>query len=67
MSWENSIFNDDRSQLDSWENRDSDTHMHFKSDMDMTMEDLRPYREPTYWEKDLVGAAFHKENYPRED
>ncbi len=63
MSWENSIFNEDRNQLDSWQNRDSDTHMHIKEDMGMTRSDLRPYQEPVHWERDLVEAAFHPENY----
>lgn len=63
MSWENSIFNDNRSQLDRWENRDADTHMHIIDDMNMTRSDLRPYQEPTGWERDLVEAAFHPEIY----
>lgn len=63
MSWENSIFNEDRSPLDSWQNRDSDTHMHIQNEMHMTHSDLAPYQELTNWEKDLVEAAFHPENY----
>lgn len=63
MSWENSIFNDDRSPLESWQNRDEDTHMHVRDDLNMTMAELSPYQEPTGWEKDLVEAAFHKENF----
>ena len=63
MSWETSIFNEDRSPLDSWQNRDSDSHMHVQHDLHMTREDLRPLRELAQWEKDLVEAAFHPENY----
>lgn len=63
MSWENSIFNEDRSPLDSWNNRDEDTHMHITEEMDVTLSDLIPYRELSQWEKDLVEAAFHSENF----
>lgn len=48
--WENSIFNDDRSPMDSFQNRDSDTHM------ELTRDDLMNPREQTEWEKDLVEA-----------
>lgn len=67
MSWENSIFNDNRSQLDSWQNRDSDIHMHVIEDMHMTRSDLRPCQELTNWEKDLVEAAFFIEDYSNDD
>ena len=63
MSWENSIFNEDRSPLDSWQNRDSDTHMHVIEDMHMTRSDLRPCQELTNWEKDLMDYYFHIEDY----
>ena len=63
MSWENSIFNEDRSPLDSWQNRDCDTHRHIIDDMEMTREDLRPVRELANWEKDLIEASFNDENY----
>lgn len=62
MSWETSIFNEDRSPLDSWQNRDSDTHFHI-DDMNLTRDDLRPLQELAQWEKDLVEAAFHSENF----
>lgn len=63
MSWENSIFNEDRSPLDSWQNRDEDTHMHIIEDMCMSRDELSPYQELAQWEKDLVEAAFHSENF----
>ena len=56
MTWNNSIFNDDRGRFDSFSNRDSDTHMHVQSDLHMTREDLRPVRELSGWEMDLVEA-----------
>jgi hypothetical protein len=52
MSWENSIFNDDRSPLDSWQNRDSDTHM------EIDRSDLMDPPELTQWELDHAGEAM---------
>lgn len=48
MNWNTSIFNDDRSKFDSWQNRDSDTHR------EMGRNDLMNPRETTNWEQDLV-------------
>lgn len=60
MSWNDSVFNSDKSPLDSWPNRDSDTHMHFQQDLHYSREDLQPERESTGWEKDLIEYEFLK-------
>jgi hypothetical protein len=51
MSWETSIFNDDRQAGDRFQNRDSNTHM------ELTRDDLmNPRHDYAQWEKDIVEA-----------
>ena len=59
MNWNNSIFNDDRGRGDRFQNRDSDTHLHHVSDLHTTRGDLRPTREFSQWENDLLDYAIN--------
>jgi hypothetical protein len=54
MTWENSIFNDDRSAGDRFQNRDSDTHM------EIDQSDLMSPRELAGWEEELIEDDIKK-------
>lgn len=50
-----------------WTNRDNDTHMHIIDDLHYTREDLRPTKELTNWEQDLIRLQFNEyDNTPEE-
>jgi hypothetical protein len=48
MNWNNSIFSDDRSSLDSWQNRDVDGREIDQSDL------MNPREDMAGWENELV-------------
>lgn len=52
MNWNNSVFNDDRSPLDSWQNRDIDGREIDQSDL------MNPREDISGWEYDLVDLEL---------
>jgi len=48
MNWNNSVFNDERSPLDSWQNRDTDGREIDTTDL------MNPREDLSNWENELV-------------
>jgi len=55
MNWNNSIFNDDRQPLESWQNRDVDGR-------EIDPSDLMNPQESAQWQRDYADMVIYKTN-----